>query len=200
MGKGPRGGLGKDAVALGDHAAFKAGFPSLGSLPQADADVVDQRRVGGIVKWLDYFVALSMVNLLDDTLTVTKGKGLIMAHIKAAEAAIFNIPGVVFAGLVSPNRGSTENAVWRVTLAPGTPGAEHSLTREEVLVALSGEAEARIGGEVHRFAAGDAIVVPAGVGFALANPGSVPFEAIAVLPVGGQARIGAEVFVPPWAL
>ena len=124
-----------------------------------------------------------------------------MPHIKAGDAAIFEIPHVTFAGLAAPSRGSRENAVWRVTLAPGAPGGQHSLSREEVLVALSGVAEAQIRDEVLRFAAGDAIVVPAETPFALANPGDEPFVAIAVLPVGAHARMGdAPAFIPPWAL
>jgi len=122
-----------------------------------------------------------------------------MPHIKAEDAEIFEIPNVTFAGLASPRRGSRENAVWRVTVAPGAPGGLHSLSREEVLVALSGMAEARIGAEVMRIAAGDAIVVPAETPFTLSNPGDAPFVAIAVLPVDAHARMGdAPAFVPPW--
>ena len=124
-----------------------------------------------------------------------------MPHIKASEAAIFEIPSVTFAGLAAPCRGSRETAVWRVTLAPHAPGGLHTLSREEVLVALSGSAEARIGEVTHVFAAGDAIVIPAETLFALSNPGDAPFEAIAVLPVGAHARMGdAPAFIPPWAL
>jgi len=42
--------------------------------------------------------------------------------------------------------------------------------------------------------------VPAGVTFTLANPGDQPFEAVAMLPVGGRATIGGEEMTPPWAL
>jgi hypothetical protein len=42
--------------------------------------------------------------------------------------------------------------------------------------------------------------VPAGQTFDLANPYDEPFEAVAVMPVGGRATIpGDEPFVPPWA-
>lgn len=163
--------------------------------------MVQKRRVGDIVKRLDYFAALGMVKLLDDNRVAANLKGQIMPHIKAEDAAIFEIPNVRFEGLASPSRGARETAVWRVTLAPNAPGGLHSLSREEVLVALSGVAEARIGEITHRFAAGDAIVVPAETTFALANPGPEIFVAIAVLPVGAQARMGTEpAFTPPWAL
>ena len=142
-----------------------------------------------------------MVKLLDGNIARFKKKAKTMPHIKASDAAIFQIPDVTFAGLAAPSRGARENAVWRVTLAPHAAGGLHSLSREEVLVALSGTAEARIGEAVHRFAAGDAIVIPAETEFALSNPGDGPFEAIAVLPVGAHVRMGdAPAFIPPWTL
>jgi mannose-6-phosphate isomerase-like protein (cupin superfamily) len=48
--------------------------------------------------------------------------------------------------------------------------------------------------------AGDSLVVPAGAAFSLSNPGASVFEAVVVLPVGGQAVVGDEApFTPPWA-
>ncbi|MEO8242887.1 MAG: cupin domain-containing protein [bacterium] len=123
-----------------------------------------------------------------------------MPVIKAQDAKIFEIPNVTFHGLAAPSRGANENAVWRVVVAPGTEGAGHELSREEVLIAVSGRALARIGGVDHPVTVGDAIVVPPDTDFALSNPGEAPFEAIVVFPVGGQARVGQDSFVPPWAV
>lgn len=64
------------------------------------------------------------------------------------DAPIFQLPGapgVVFTGLVSPKRGSTDVSAWRVRLEPGTPGAPHRVTREEVFVAIAGEALVTMG-------------------------------------------------------
>jgi quercetin dioxygenase-like cupin family protein len=103
-------------------------------------------------------------------------------------------------GLASPSRGASETAVWRLTLEAGAPGAVHSLDREEVFVALAGAARATVGGDEHELAAGEALVVPAGVEFALANPHDEPFEAVVAFPVGGRATLpGGEPFTPPWA-
>ncbi len=123
-----------------------------------------------------------------------------MPFIPAAEARIFDIPGVRFSGLAAPSRGATENAVWIVTLQPGTPGMPHRLTREETFVAIEGAAIATVDGVAHDLTEGSALVVPAGAAFSLGNPHDAPFRAVVVLPVGGQAEIAGEApFTPPWA-
>ncbi|MGO9698415.1 MAG: cupin domain-containing protein [Xanthobacteraceae bacterium] len=124
-----------------------------------------------------------------------------MPHIPSAEAPMFKIPGTTFTGLAAPSRGSQENAVWRVTVDPGTPARVHQLTREEILIATAGSATASISGSVINVNAGDALIVPPFTDFSLANPHQTAFEAIAVLPVGARAMIeGGDPFVPPWSL
>lgn len=126
-----------------------------------------------------------------------------MPVIPAATAPTFTLPDApetVFTGLASPSRGARETSVWRVKLAPGTPAVEHSLNREEVIVALMGRAVASFDGVPNGVGAGDTLIVPPAVAFSLANPYTEPFEAVAVLPVGGRARVGdGEPFTPPWA-
>jgi quercetin dioxygenase-like cupin family protein len=123
-----------------------------------------------------------------------------MPIISRVSAPTFPLEHASFVGLAAPSRGATETSVWEVTLAPGAPALEHSLDREEVLVAVAGRAVARIDGQAHEVGAGDAIVVPAHRPFSLANPHATPFVAVAVLPVGGRATIaGGAPFVPPWA-
>ena len=105
-----------------------------------------------------------------------------------------------FTSLATPSRGSRERAVWRVDIAPGTPATPHSLTREEVFVVLDGEAAVEIDGVCQCARPGDAIVVPAGVEFALENDSDRPLRLLCCLPVGGQGRIaGGDPFTPPWA-
>ena len=124
-----------------------------------------------------------------------------MPHIAAAEAPTFNLPGTRFTGLAAPSRGARENAVWRVSLEPGTPPRVHQLTREEILVATSGAAIASLNGEEIHLCIGDALIIPAFAEFSLANPGDVSFEAVAVLPVGARAIMeDGALFAPPWSL
>ena len=111
------------------------------------------------------------------------------------------LPGATFTSLATPSRGTEDVSVWALRLSPGHPGTPHQLTRQEVFVALSGAASAVVGDERHHVRAGDALVVPAGVPFAIEAVGDQDFEALCCLPVGGQAVIGdGEPFTPPWAL
>ena len=123
-----------------------------------------------------------------------------MAVITAPAEATHTLGSTRFTSLATPSRGSQETSVWRVDIAPGTPATPHSLTREEVFVVLDGEATVEIDGVGDVAGPGDAIVVPAGVEFALANDGDQPLRLLCCLPVGGQGRIAdGDPFTPPWA-
>ena len=124
-----------------------------------------------------------------------------MTLISAAEAIRFNLQGVEFTSVAAPRFGARENAVWRLAIPAGRLSeGPHQLTREEVLIAVAGSATCRIGDDHHEFGVGDAIVIPAFTDFAIGNPNEAPFEAIAVLPVGGRALVpGVAPFIPPWA-
>jgi len=124
-----------------------------------------------------------------------------MPVIKSSAAPTFELPQLSVLGLAAPSRGARETCVWQITLAPETPGTPHSIDREEIFVALTGTARVELGGEDHALAPGDALIVPAGQSFSLSNPGSEPFTALAMVPVGGRALLsGGEPFSPPWVL
>ena len=122
-----------------------------------------------------------------------------MPIIRQVDAPRFEMPGLVVRGLSSPKRGAKETAVWHLSLLPGTPAFPHSCTREEVFVATAGSAQVTLDGELSELCAGDALVVPSGVTFALGNASSVPFEAVVSFPVGGKAVTEQGEFTPPWA-
>lgn len=85
---------------------------------------------------------------------------------------------------------------------PGAPAVPHSVDREEIFVALAGRAVAVLADQELVLNPGDTLIVPAGQVFSLANPGRDPFTAMAVLPVGGLARMpgSAQAFPPPWVV
>ena len=123
-----------------------------------------------------------------------------MPVVHAPSGPTHELGGARFTSLATPTRGATETSVWKVEIVPGTPATPHSLTQEEVFVVLEGRARVRIDGEDGQAAAGDAIVVPAGVPFELANSGETPLRLVCCLPVGGQGRLGdGTQFTPPWA-
>ncbi len=123
-----------------------------------------------------------------------------MPVLTAPPAPTHDLGGARFTSLATPTRGSTDTAVWRVEILPGTPATPHSLTREEVFVVLAGAATVRIAGVDETAGAGDAIVVPPGVEFELANATDEPLTLLCCLPVGGQARTAdGGTFTPPWA-
>jgi mannose-6-phosphate isomerase-like protein (cupin superfamily) len=122
-----------------------------------------------------------------------------MTVISCTSAPTFEQGGTSVVGLASPSRGSREVAAWRLTLAPGARSPEHALTHEEVFVALAGRAVATIAGIRHDIGPGDALVVSPDQPFTLANEQSTPFEAVACMRCGGQARVGDESVPIPWA-
>ena len=122
-----------------------------------------------------------------------------MPLITTSLSPVFEIPFLSVTGLAAPSRGAKETCVWHLTLAPGAPGTLHSMDREEIFVAFEGRATVAIDGQEIDLRAGDAFIVPAGELFSLANTGSEPFLAVALVPVGGQATLpGGEPFSPPW--
>jgi uncharacterized cupin superfamily protein len=123
-----------------------------------------------------------------------------MPIIDNSQTPSFEMAGVTFTGVAAPSRGTTETAVWRARIAPGTPGLVHHMTREEIIVAVRGEGRLRIDTDMHVLKPGDAFAVPAFADFALECAGEVTFEAMVVLPAGGRGVIGNEpAFVPPWS-
>jgi mannose-6-phosphate isomerase-like protein (cupin superfamily) len=116
-------------------------------------------------------------------------------------APTYDMPGVRFAPIAAPSRGSRENAVWRARVTPHEAGVLHHMTREEIILAVAGEGVVRIGDETHPLLPGNAFAVPAFTDFRLECVGDVPFEAVVVLPVGGRGVIAGEPsFAPPWSL
>jgi quercetin dioxygenase-like cupin family protein len=123
-----------------------------------------------------------------------------MPLISSFDAPTFTLDQLTVVGLASPSRHAAQTSVWRLSLAPGAEGAEHSVDREEIFVALAGSAEFVLDGSVVRVGQGDALVVPASTPIRVCVRGAEAFEAVCVLPIGAKASMpGGEPFVPPWA-
>jgi quercetin dioxygenase-like cupin family protein len=123
-----------------------------------------------------------------------------MTIISAADAPTFDVGGTHVIGLASPSRGASQTSAWRLTLDPGSSSPRHSLSDEEIFVALHGRLRAQFAESAEEVPAGGALIIPAGVEFTLVNPGDEPFEAVVVLPAGARAMVAGERVDPPWAL
>ena len=123
-----------------------------------------------------------------------------MAVIKRPTEPTHRLPGAEFTSLATPGRSDAATSVWVVRLAPGHGGLPHQLTAGETFVALDGQARVNLAGTAALLRAGDSLVVPPGVEFSIEADGDSAFEAVCVLPFGGQAvTAGGEPFTPPWA-
>jgi quercetin dioxygenase-like cupin family protein len=124
-----------------------------------------------------------------------------MTVIKQDEAPRFTADGTTVTAYAAPSRGAADTSVWRVELAAGSASPLHSLSREEVFMALAGRAVATIDGVEHAVAPGDCLIVPAERPFAIAADGDEPFRALVCMPAGGRATVlpDGPAFVPPWA-
>jgi quercetin dioxygenase-like cupin family protein len=122
-----------------------------------------------------------------------------MSILPAPVGATHELPGVRFTTLASPSKGSRETSVWHVEVHGHADAVTHQVTREEIFVALEGEARATLDHTDMPLHAGETLVLAPGVD-SLVAVGDAPFRAIVCLPVGGQAVVGEDAFTPPWAL
>ena len=121
--------------------------------------------------------------------------------IRKQDAPRFEVAGAEVTGYASPSRGSGSLAAWRVALRPGASSPVHSLETDEVFIALRGQAEFHLDGQVLSVGAGDGLTVAAGTSFRIVVTSAEGFEAAACVPAGSRARIGdGEPFAPPWAV
>ena len=120
--------------------------------------------------------------------------------ITADDAPTFTQDGTTAVGYASPSRGAADLSLWRIRLEPGSASPDHALSREEVFLAIEGEAVATLDGEPLPLAAGDCLVVPPGVAFRIAA-GAEGFTAVCAMAAGGQATLlpDGPTIQPPWA-
>jgi mannose-6-phosphate isomerase-like protein (cupin superfamily) len=119
--------------------------------------------------------------------------------IRAHEGPRFHAGGTTAVGYASPSRGASEISVWRVSIAPGSESPVHKLEREEIFMALAGQAIATIADQKHEVGPADCLVVGPGVDFQIRSTGDSPFEAVACMPAGATVTTDdGPPFVPPW--
>src|SRR5215470_8260699 len=111
-----------------------------------------------------------------------------MTTIRADQAPRFEVPGVQFAGLAAPSRGSTEVCTWRITVAPRfVSDQSHTLDRAEIFMVTNGALQVTEDGDL--LGPGDAAVVPAGTPIFVRNPGDEPAEAYVAIAAGFTGKM-----------
>jgi quercetin dioxygenase-like cupin family protein len=69
-------------------------------------------------------------------------------------------PNAVMRTLASPSLGSTELAVWHVSMEAGQQGPEHKVDREQVWIVLDGHLDVEMAGESSCLKEGAALRIP----------------------------------------
>ena len=134
-----------------------------------------------------------------------------MYTIRAAQAPHFELPGVGFAGLAAPSRGSAGLCTWLLTVEPGhDPDEPHTIDQDEVFMVVSGtirfgsalDAAGEPDAASRELGPGDAAVIPAGEPIRIVNPGTEPAQVYVAIRSGfvAKAADGSLIGTPPWAL
>ncbi|MEU8233839.1 cupin domain-containing protein [Actinoplanes sp. NPDC048967] len=122
-----------------------------------------------------------------------------MAVIREQDAVAHRLHGATFNSFVAPASGSTELCAWRLEIGAGTTGVPHRVSREEVVLVLSGELTATVDGAGTEVRSGDVVFVPAGASFALDNTSGAPATAWVTTTVGLEATLADGSSIrPPW--
>ena len=120
--------------------------------------------------------------------------------IHSEDAPVFTQGGTTATGYAAPSRGARSLSLWRIALAPGESSPPHTLSDEEVFLALDGSATATINGTAEPVRARDCLIVPPGAPFTL-HAGPDGFSAVCASTAGMQATIlpDGPTITPPWA-
>ncbi|MEV7521537.1 cupin [Streptomyces sp. NPDC091371] len=108
-------------------------------------------------------------------------------------------PNATMTRLAAPSRGSAELSTWRVDMAAGITGPEHSVSREQVWTLTAGSLEATCDGRTEKVTAGQTLVLPPDVMRRIHS--TEPFQAYVAMRADGVVSVpGTEgTRVLPWA-
>jgi quercetin dioxygenase-like cupin family protein len=124
-----------------------------------------------------------------------------MPVLHAADAVVHEMHGSVFTSYAAPARGSRELCAWRLEVPPGSRGVPHTMSKEEILLVLSGALRVTLDGSQPATDAvpGDAVLVGAGTLLQVDNPGPEPATAWVTTTVGLEAIVAdGSAIRPPW--
>ncbi|AUY51971.1 cupin domain-containing protein [Streptomyces sp. CB01881] len=123
-----------------------------------------------------------------------------MTVIRSTEARRTETPNAVMTTLASPTQGGTTNSLWRVEMKEGGQGPLHVFDAEQIWTVVSGGATVELGDDTLAVAAGDTVVLPAGV--ARRITAEAAFSAVVTAPGGARVfKVGdpeEDRFTPGW--
>ena len=122
-----------------------------------------------------------------------------MPIVRAEQAVQHRLHGSTFHSFAAPATGSSELCAWRLEVAGGTRGVAHRVSREEIILLLSGRLTITLDGVPADLAPGDIALVPAGGELRVDNESAVAATAWVTTSVGLQATLpdGSRIS-PPW--
>jgi quercetin dioxygenase-like cupin family protein len=108
--------------------------------------------------------------------------------IEETEARTTATAAGVVAGLAAPSQGSRELSSWRLRMREHAEGPVHAIDREQIFMPVVGMFAITMDGTAAVVAAGQAVVLPAGVVRQI-RAGDAPAEALVCMSVGGTASL-----------
>jgi quercetin dioxygenase-like cupin family protein len=119
--------------------------------------------------------------------------------IRRADARRTITPNATMTTYASPTQGASRQALWRVEMAPGAAGPDHVMAGEQIWTVVDGAARVEVAGDVVELAAGDTIVLPAGVLRRIHADTERGLGAVVTGPGDDTASgPGRDPVVPPW--
>jgi len=124
-----------------------------------------------------------------------------MPILRSDDAPDFDLNGMTIRGGASPSRGATETMTWRISFGPGQRLPEHTHDHEEVFHVVEGSLTTSLDGEESRIAAGDTVVIPAGVRHTSFTDDASSATLLSIMPAGTvMIRDDGERVSPPWTV
>jgi quercetin dioxygenase-like cupin family protein len=122
-----------------------------------------------------------------------------MPIVRHRDAVPHRLHGSTFHSYAAPATGSRELCAWRLEVPPGTVGAPHRVSREEVFLILGGRLTVTLDGVTGDLTPGDVLLVPAGAELRADNLSDGVVTAWVTTSVGLRATMAdGSAVSPPW--
>jgi quercetin dioxygenase-like cupin family protein len=120
---------------------------------------------------------------------------------RLTESQTVQTPAAVMQTLVSPSTGpDLPFAAWWTELADDTPGPNHAIDTDQLVVVTAGSVGIQVGDDMFTLTAGDALKLPAGAARVIRAVAG-PARTLTIGPPNARARVGdGEPVLVPWTV